>query len=183
MKEHESLHKPKPPDRPPYGALFLCMTLYAALLAGIVFGAFTCCRFVRSLTDEERGISDQLGVEIHCADFVDRMETHGGFLGDGTTFYAIQMPHETAASLPKLSQWHPLPLTVYEQEHTHLPERYDPVTGDSQPLVPDILHGWYYLHDRTPSYLSGDDTFACRNFDMALYDADTNILYYFSVDT
>ena len=50
------------------------------------------------------------------------------------------------------------------------------------------MSGWYYFYDRHTESLNRNDPSdilerSSFNFDIAIYDADTDTLYYISIDT
>ena len=115
-------------------------------------------------------------------------DTHGGFLGDGHYFIQINCSN---TSLDKLSNnWKELPLSDELKEATSLKmcegngckdiyERYS---------IPNIVNGYYYFIDRhNDSIDKYDDTNlnnrSSYNYTIALLDKDTNIIYYYELDT
>ena len=101
-------------------------------------------------------------------------DTHGWF-GDGETFLTI-----TFEETPEwLADWKELPLTgALVRVNESLANNY----------FPDIQQGWYFFKDRhSQSQDSTDDSQlfgrASWNFTLAVYDSQTDTLYYYVLDT
>ena len=115
-------------------------------------------------------------------------DTHGGFLGDGDYFAKISCSRLDYAKLS--SNWKKLPLTdslnkimeliqCSDKECKSAYERYN---------IPNISNGYYYFLDRhSDSKNKYDDSNinnrSSYNFTLALLDKDTNIIYYYKLDT
>lgn len=116
-------------------------------------------------------------------DFMVTMEqdTHGGFLGDGTYTLILDCSENKEKALALVEDWHPLPLPE-SLEHM--------VYGMSftEKHIPVIENGYYMFEDRhTEAEDSADSTKifgrGSINCSVAIYDCDTNRLYYFAMDT
>lgn len=139
-------------------------------------------------------ISEMIGIEISDEDMnmINHIETHGGFHGDGTTFYSMEITDENTVEEIK-SEWNELPLTdnltalVYGvKEDTSSIGPY--ITEGGETLFPKIENGYYYFYDRhSESKDSSDDADVLNrpsfNFIIAIFDTDTNRLYYCKFDT
>jgi len=132
-------------------------------------------------------IADTLG--IRESSLLTLEDSHGGFHGDGETFVVFQAPGFRPGE-----DWQefPLPETLSialwggmsgDMQWGSL------LTGDSgEPLMPQLENGYYYFHDRhsestdsrDPSGLLNRNSF---NFTLAVYDADSQTVYYFEKDT
>lgn len=137
-----------------------------------------------SYADPISNISEQLDVDVSAGTVVSEWDTHGGFHGDGTTFMEIRFSDGGCLNEIALSPaWAPLPLTPNLRE---LVSRLrDP---EDAPLLPHVSNGYYCFIDRFYTATDPkDDTNVLRrgsfNFTLAVYDADTNILYYIEEDT
>lgn len=140
-------------------------------------------------------ISHMLGVNIRKGTVITYTDNHGGFHGDGMTFAAISFSDETVST--KISEnryWNALPLTEnltalaygITTENSHR----GPYLRDEneEAVIPEIQNGYYYFLDRhSESTDRHDDSEVFNrysyNFILAIYDADTNILYYTKFDT
>ena len=111
-------------------------------------------------------------------------ETHGGFLGDGETFVKL-----SCKNVELSDNWMELPLTESIMQILNLIqcdnngcksaiERYNINTSN----------GYYYFRDRHSETINEyDDTElnnrSSYNFTMAIYNTDTNTIYYYEMDT
>ena len=135
-------------------------------------------------------VSKYLGIDCSRGIANTYIETHGGFLGDGDTFIEIQFPNEQFGNVIRESEgWREIPLTdnlniiIYGIENEEM-SREPSVAG----VIPKIQKGYYYFEDRnfesTDKY-DDSEIFdrSSYNYTIAIYDADTMILYYCEEDT
>ena len=115
-----------------------------------------------------------LGVSLEDGSPLYYKDTHGWF-GDGETFLTI-----TFEETPEwLADWKELPLTgALVRVNESLANN----------CFPDIQQGWYFFKDRhSQSQDSTDDSQlfsrASWNFTLAVYDSQTDTLYYYVLDT
>lgn len=115
-----------------------------------------------------------------------KFESHGGFHGDGETYYEIKLDREFFEKYKSTfeSEWHKLPCT---DEISRLTE--------NQIDVPKVNNGYYYFCNRTPEYnengeyVSLDDKnvhpneYNVLNYTFAVYDTDYNRMYFYELDT
>ena len=108
-------------------------------------------------------------------------DTHGGFLGDGTSAavidYGMQPPEG----------WLPLPLPSELHEAVYGSENRESSVSFEQgiPAMPQIDGGCYLFIDR---YDGPDSELsllnrASLNFTIAVYDSSSGLIYFYSVDT
>ncbi len=151
------------------------------------------CSKSGSITDD---ISMAIGIDLSDAEYATRIDTHGGFHGDGSTI--VSMPVSSESVLEQIQnnpQWHSLPFTenltavVYgiTDENSSIGP-YITVDDTRNPAVPEITNGYYFFLDRhSQSTDPHDDTNvlsrASFNLLIAIYDCDTDILYYLELDT
>lgn len=134
--------------------------------------------------------------------YVYETETHGGFLGDGTTYRALIVPEAERTSLEATlaahADWHAGAITRAEYIHLHNHEFYS-VPG----LYPtdDVTFDWWcYVNtyarahpDFVPKYTPDNSDFPtvmreagarpAGNWLVALYDADTGLFIYYEYDS
>lgn len=143
-------------------------------------------------------ISKELRVDVSAGTVQQNQDTHGGFLGDGHCVVELSFSHEDRpallAEIQKSSFWKPLPLT---QNLTYALYGGDFGDGekspyfdneDGQPFLPEVENGYYFFLDRhsESTHLTDDAPLFSRasyNFTLAIFDLDTNTLYYFEMDT
>ena len=149
--------------------------------------------------DTVEQLSDALGADVSRGTVLSSRDDHGGFHGDGLLAVTISFTQEEADALVAQFQdrpaWHPFPLTenlttafygktTGTYTRSALIRDYDTDTL----LVPEISSGWYYFCDRhseASDPLDDSDLFsrASYNCTVAVYDADTRMLYFFAIDT
>ncbi len=122
-------------------------------------------------------VSKALGVDVSNGTEISNYDTHGGFLGDGTTCIAYRFDDDAALEQIKSSaDWHnPLDDTVRALISI--------LNGTgNEPIIPEINNGYYLLIDRQ----NADGDILDRNsfnFTLGLYDTDANTLYFCKLDT
>lgn len=145
----------------------------------------------------KRSISTELSINCSLANIVDSYDSHGGFHGDGISFYQLNFPDDSIVDdIKKNTDWRELPLTdnltalVYGEKIDDC--YYTPsIVKDNDwehPLFPQIENGYYCFIDRhSESTDKKDDTDVLNryseNFSIAIYDTDHNMLYYSAFDT
>lgn len=133
-------------------------------------------------------ISKNIEITNYGCEIKSEKDTHGGFLGDGDYFAKISCSKINYDELS--SNWKELPITdtlnsimemiqCNEKACKSAYERYS---------IPNIVNGYYYFIDRhSESTNKYDDTNintrSSFNFTLALLDKDTNIIYYYELDT
>ena len=174
----------------------LCLLLAAVVAATALTGCLT-----SDDVDVQR-ISRVLSVDCSKARLMDKYDSHGGFHGDGTSFYEFSFAGDSPLeSIGKSDKWKPLPPSDNvrdilwglgnpgDDDYSGPPL----LTKDGyydQPLFPMVENGFYFCRDRhsqaTDPY---DDTHVLDesrfsyNFTVAVYDKDTDHLFYAEFDT
>lgn len=140
-------------------------------------------------------MSNTLGIDVSKGTEIAHNDSHGGFHGDGMTFVSISFSDNAILSqILENNEWKPMPLTqnlsILAYGITTDDSRIGPyLTGENREAVmPEIENGYYYFIDRhSQSTNSHDDSEVLNryslNFTIAIYDVDTNILYYAKLDT
>jgi hypothetical protein len=141
------------------------------------------------------------GLTVSADGFLYEMETHGGFLGDGTTWQALIVPPEqragVEASIAAHADWQEG--TVTGEEYTRL---HTQVFHDLPALLPagDVaFERWYYVdtyarmypdkpsrgstHADFPAVMQQAGARWSGNWQMAFYDPDTGLLIYYEYDS
>lgn len=147
-----------------------------------------------SAKDPLREISDVIGVDVTGGTLLEHTDSHGGFLGDGESILCIRLTEEQAAelihSVRESEFWHSLPLSedlsaaVYGRQTAT--EGFGPLFPEG--AVPPVENGVWFFRDRhsqstNPANTSGLHDRSSWNFTAAIFDADTNSLYYLELDT
>ena len=159
--------------------------------------------FIRMRTSEapKPGSVRANGLTIPHNGYVYEMETHGGFHGDGSTWYALIVPEEHRPALEKAlaahADWHEGVITNEEYRQLHTRRFFQAL-----PLYPatDVTFEWCSFVDTyarmypdEPLRTDRDAYFpdamqelgACwsMNWLCALYDPDTGLFIYYEHDT
>lgn len=131
-------------------------------------------------------IAGELDVSIRNGELLEYSDTHGGFLGDGSTSVKIRC----TAEIPKSKYWHSLPLTENLSNALYGGNHHSSFFRDLhiEPTIPQMENGYYFFYDRhNQSTDPSDDSLLYSrhsyNFTLALYDSSTQTLYYFKLDT
>lgn len=122
---------------------------------------------------------------------VEEKDTHGGFVGDGSYYLILDCSDNTEDALSIVADWNELPLSenlnliMYGGEKDDVTYGYD---LSEKAHMPVIENGYYYFEDRHSEAkdVSDDSELFSRasfNFSLAVYDSETNRLYYFEFDT
>lgn len=160
-------------------------------LALVIFGlvlTLSGCALLVSCDNEPDGLQtlcDGSGLDLSAAQFLSDDDSHGGFHGDGVRLAVIRFdaPVDTAA-LAAADGWSVLP---FRSDLAQL--LYEGMEGvwPSATRIPEIGNGYWYFLDRCSAQSSDFGRpfieRAAYNFTTALYDADTQTLYYCEADT
>ena len=171
---------------------FICIAAaLALLLSACGVGS------ARGVLDE---IAGALELDLSGCEVVSSRDDHGGFHGDGTAFAELNCSGGGVLDqIMEDSGWKAFPLDrtaralvygVTEQTGTEetgiMVYQTGPYLTDEEgdPLIPEIRAGFYRLIDRHAQ--AGETDLLGRaslNFTLALYDTDTNTLYFCEMDT
>lgn len=137
-----------------------------------------------------------VGADVDTAKVLLESDTHGGFHGDGIRY--LEFAFSDDSFLQKIQEdntWHALPIQEWEITALLYGAEQDGVSygaafcdDDGEPLFPAVENGYYLFYDRneeseTPFDCTGVLERNSFNLTIALYDADTNQLYYAELDT
>ncbi len=149
------------------------------------------CACLCACAPYEKPIARQLGIEPSDFILVEEKDTHGGFLGDGDYYMILDCSQNKAAAQEIIQAWKPLPLSESVQAIMYGGE-VDGITCCHEFAEaahwPAIQNGVYKFVDRHfEAKDPADETaFLHRysfNFSVAVYDFDTDTLYYFEYDS
>lgn len=123
---------------------------------------------------------------------VEELDTHGGFQGEGSYYLTLDCSNNIKKSLKIIKDWNKLPLSeslnyiMYGEVRDGL--TYGNELAKKEAHIPEIKNGYYMFEDRhSESKDSKDDTELLDrhsyNFSIAIYDCDTNKMYYFEYDS
>ena len=120
---------------------------------------------------------------------VDELDTHGGFHGDGAHYLILDCSNNVETALKNVEKWKKLPLSEHLEVLMFGGEKNGIAYGynlSEEAHMPKIENGYYCFMDRQSEDTSDDSGLFTRysfNIILAVYDSDTNMLYYFKFDT
>lgn len=126
-------------------------------------------------------------------DFIveEETDTHDGFHGDGSYYLILDCSENREKALEKIKGWKELPLSSNLNFVLYGGEKEGIIYGYNlaeETKIPEIKNGYYYFYDRhSESIDSSDDANLLSrtsfNFTLAIYDSDTDRMYYLEFDT
>lgn len=156
--------------------------IVTALCAAVLLTLLSGCSLLGDGPDTA-DYSKRLGIDLSAAEVKQYSDTHGGFTGDGKIFVQYTFA-DGAPDFPTNEYWHALPLSASAErivDSLILDENY-------KPLIPQVQNGMWFFCDRhsestDPADGTGIFDRYSFNFDFAVFDADTNTLYFTIFDT
>lgn len=135
-----------------------------------------------------RSVSDVLGVNLANGAVLQNVDTHSGVQNDGVYVLTLEFGGaygaEAATQIAANTQWRTLPLTdpLRQAAETLL------LGEDGERYIPEVETGYYFFLDRhsqatDPADDSGLFSRPSFNFTLAVYDTQSNRLYYCVLDT
>ncbi|MBR2879752.1 MAG: hypothetical protein IKC02_03670 [Oscillospiraceae bacterium] len=137
------------------------------------------------------GESDYFGFNAKEFIVAEEADTHGGFHGDGSYYLILDCSGNAERAGEIIADWQALPLTENLQivMYGGIKDRVSYSYGFAEEAHwPAITNGVYKFVDRHSEAVDkSDDTKLLDrfsfNFSIAVYDLDTDTLYYFEIDT
>lgn len=129
--------------------------------------------------------SSHIEIQIPIFTKMEERDTHGGFHGDGETFVKAYFTEKQALKfvnkIKMNSHWKELPMP-------DILEKCATKGIDDDVEIPYIENGYYFFIDRhsqsTNKYEYNEiHNRASWNYSIAVFNRDTNILYYYALDT
>ncbi len=151
----------------------------------VICFVFSAC----SITESRR--NDHFGFETDQFTIVEEKDTHSGFHGDGAYYLILDCSENPNQAHENIKEWKELPLS----DNLDLVMCGGEREGESyeynfaeEAHWPTISNGVYKFVDRHSESVneSDDANLLSRysfNFSIAVYDLDTDTLYYFEMDT
>ena len=118
-------------------------------------------------------------------------DTHGGFHGDGAYHLIMDCSENKGKALEIVSSWNQLPLSenlnliMYGGERDGMTYGFNLAELANMPTIENGCYCFYDRHSESTDSGSDANLFdrASFNFSLAVYDFDTNMMYYFEYDT
>jgi len=157
----------------------------------IIIATVIACFILSSCNTVGSGQREYFGFKTSVFPVVDENDTHGGFHGDGSYYLILDCSEKNEQAKELVKDWKELPLTENLQLAMHGGSKDGVSYGygfAEEAHWPTINHGVYKFVDRHSEAVdkSDDTNLFSRysfNFSIAVYDLDTNTLYYFELDT
>lgn len=162
--------------------------------AKLIITTIIVCIVFSSCSTVGSGQGDYFGFKVSEFVVVDESDSHGGFHGDGDYYLILDCSEKAEQANELIDGWKPLPLTQNLQRVMDMTcsgmedgEYYSKTLAEIAHW-PIIENGVYQFIDRHPDAIAAsDDTDLFNrysyNFSIAVYDLDTDRLYYFEFDT
>ena len=159
--------------------------------AKIIIVTIIVCLFLTSCNTIGSGQTTYFGFKTSVFTVVDEEDTHGGFHGEGSYYLILDCSEETEQATELINDWVPLPLAenlqliMYGGTKNGVSYAYNLA---EEAHWPTINNGVYKFVDRHSEAVDKSDATNLfnrysYNFSIAVYDLDTNTLYYFEFDT
>lgn len=148
--------------------IIICYIIVLTLAVGIFWGATR---------------RDYFGFSKRDFTVIEEADTHGGFHGDGSYYLILDCSENREKALNNINDWNELPLS--ENLNSIM---YEGGLAEEVNIPKKVENGYYRFYDRhSESADSSDDSElfdrASFNFSLAVYDSDTDMMYYFEYDT
>lgn len=136
----------------------------------------------------ENYIKKEIDIDISSCKIENINDTHDGFHGDGEQIIKINCNENSNDILEQLDDWNEFPLTenlqliMYGGVRDKMSYEYNLAQKNG---IPQITNGYYYFIDRQSNSNDDKEIFNrhALNFTLAIFDVDTNIMYYYEIDT
>lgn len=137
-------------------------------------------------SNEVSYISGETGIDVTQGEVTNQYDTHGGFHGDGIKCVEISFDGKGLELSQLEEKWKLLPLSSNLQLVIY--GAWKVFDTENNQDIPEITNGYYYFYDRfedSSDPLNDSELLerSSYNFTLAIYDADSQILYYCEVDT
>ena len=147
-----------------------------------------------TINNVSKFLKDKVEIDIKGCRVKENIDTH--FIADGEVYITLDCSNKSKYISKQISNWNKLPLSDnlkielyggYEDESTY---RTGILEDNEDYTMPVISNGYYYFVDKqnkeaekhSDKYLLDDDRYSF-NYYIAIYDIDTNKLYYIEDDT
>ena len=153
--------------------------------------AIVICFILSSCSTTESVQADYFGFKPTEFIVVEEKDTHGGFHGDGSYYLILDCSQNSECAHEIIQGWKELPLSnnlelvMYGGEKDGVSYGYNLAEEAHWPTISNGVYKFVDRHSESVDKL--DDTSLLNrysfNFSVAVYDLDTDTLYYFEMDT
>ena len=166
--------------------------IIAFILGLILVVGWLCCRGEEA-NSYLRKVSKALDIDIKDGEIMQESDSHGGFHGDGTTLIEIKLTDQDVLRQME-ERWKEMPLSenltalVYGLQTEGYSVGPALHSGDGKPMIPEVKNGYYYFTDRHYQSTDAQDDSKVLdrysyNFTIAIYDINTQTMYYMELNT
>lgn len=146
-------------------------------------------------TTINKHISNEIGITMSTNSKVEYNDSHGGFHGDGLFYAKVKFSNDEEEDFIKnileTKEWNETPIDenvsfmLYGGEKDGISYGYNLA---EQAGIPKVTSGYWLFIDRYDGVTDSSDTSelfsrSSLNFTVAIYDEDTNVLYFIEYDT
>lgn len=157
----------------------------------IILAAILACVVLSSCNTAESEDAEYFGFKTSEFTIVDEEDTHGGFHGDGSYYLILDCSEKAEEAGEIIEDWKPLPLTenlqliMYGGVKDGENYGYNLAEISKWPVINNGVYKFVDRHHEAVEETDDADLFDrySFNFSIAVYDLDTNTLYYFELDT
>ena len=133
-------------------------------------------------------INEEIEISNRNCKVIEDVDTHGGFLGDGEYFAKIKCKNLSKKDLSKNWKILPMPRSITDVLSVPFCDERGCKTFYERYNIKTDTKGYYYFYDRYSNYEDryndhNLNTRSSYNFDIAIYDIEENIIYYYKLDT
>lgn len=132
-------------------------------------------------------LSSNIEVNIPILSKLEYKDTHGGFHGDGETFIKVSLSGKQAEKvideIKNNKHWKRLPMSETMNKNSKSP-------FNSNMSIPEVNNGYCFfvdMHSDVNDKYNENEMYAeerfSKNYAVAVYDIDRNILYYYQYDS
>ena len=122
---------------------------------------------------------------------IEEEDTHGGFLGDGWYYLILDCSNNREQAMELVKDWTPLPLSenlqklMYDWKISTYEETFTLAEKGRWPTTNNCVYKFVDRNEEAVNKSDDTDLFNRKsfNFSIALYDLDTNTLYFVAYDT
>ena len=170
------------------------MKMFWVIMLSLFLGASGNQQLTNSV--EMARISKTLDLALAQGNLIENVDTHSGSHGDGDSLQTWTFADDSLLKqIQADSAWKPFPLTknlealLYGVTYEGLSVTVvGPYVSFSEEQLPRVEHGYYYFVDRQAEseQQNSDEQILERvsyNFSIAIYDTDTDTLYYVEADS
>ena len=157
----------------------------------VIIAAIIVCLTFPSCSTVNNGQNEYFGFVTSSFTVIDEKDTHGDFHGDGSYYLILDCSEKTEQVMELINDWKPLPLTenlqliMYGGEKNGVCYTYNLAEKAHWPIINNGVYSFIDRHSDSVDAFDDAELFNRHsfNFSIAVYDLDTNTLYYFEFDT